>query len=342
MIEGIDYYAGNGSPSLAGYGFAFVKATEGIHYSDPAYTVERARIGAAGLVFGAYHFGHPEQDVAAEVEHFLAVAQPRPGDVLFLDFEEENNNWYGLTNTRLTWWKNAWLTLVKQRCPGNRVGLYCSTDTWLHKIDDSNAGDFLFIAEYGVSQPTIRDPWLIWQHDDGGGVLDHDVAQFPSVAAMRAWAHQAPTPTPSPPPAASLDDDEESVMDAQVPSGFAYQGHTPANPAQGSIINPASTLVLAGEWGNGGPSKRGVGYLSVAVGEGAPVRLRIAFNQDGSGSYDKIIVMDAAPADGRVGVARIDHGGSVLVGRVKRTDTDNTASATTPVTVVVVEGPRPA
>jgi hypothetical protein len=344
VIEGIDYYAGNGSPGLSGYGFAFIKATEGIHFNDPAYGRERARIYASGLVFGAYHFGHPEQDVAAEVAHFLDVARPRAGDVLFLDFEDENGNWNSLTNSQLTSWKNRWLSQVKAACPNNRVGLYCNVDAWKNRINDSEAGDFLFIAQYGPPAPSIRDPWLIWQYSDGGGTLDHDRAQFASVAAMRAWAAAGPdgrsggsTGTTGEQQNTTEGDDDMQ----QVPSGFAYEGHSPSNPNAGSIIGAENTLVLTGEWGNGGASKRGTGYLSVAVGEGGPVRLRFAFNSDGSGGYGNVVVKDVATADGRVGIAALNHGGSVLIGRVKRDDADNSASATVPVTAVVVEGPRP-
>lgn len=188
MIDGIDYYAGDGSPNLSGLAFAFIKATEGVRLNDPAYQRERARIRAAGLVFGAYHFGHPEQDVNAEVEHFVSFAQPGPGDVLFLDYEDENGNFSQLSNAHLTWWKNTWISQVKRRCPNNRVGLYCNVDTWVNKIDDNDAGDFLFIAQYGGAGPHIKDPWLIWQH--GTDHVDYDKARFDSVDAMRAWAHQ--------------------------------------------------------------------------------------------------------------------------------------------------------
>ncbi len=340
MIEGIDYYAGNGSPSLSGLAFAFIKATEGVHFNDPAFNAERARITSAGLVFGAYHFGHPEQDVTSEVNHFLAVARPRPGDVLFLDFEDENGNWDSLSPGHLTAWKNAWLAQVKQRCPNNRVGLYCNSNTWRTIVTDSNAGDFLFIAEYGSSSPSIRDPWLIWQYSDSSGSLDRDRAQFSSLDAMRVWAHGAGPGGGTSTESAQENDNEGEEME-QVPAGFAYEGHSPANPTSGNIVNPGNTLVLVGEWGNGGPSKRGVGYLSVAVGEGGPVRLRFAFNQDGSGAYGGVVVKDVDTADGRVAVTALNHGGSVLVGRVKRDDVDNSASANVPVTVVVTEGPRP-
>lgn len=186
MIEGIDYYAGNGSPSLSGLAFAFIKATEGAHFTDRAFSRERTRIRAAGLVFGAYHFGHPEHDVGVEVEHFLSVARPAAGDVLILDYEDEKGNFGKLSATHLTRWKNSWLAKVKARFPRNQVGLYCNVDTWVHKLHDNNARDFLFIAQYGVSSPNIRDPWTVWQY--ASDHLDHDKARFGSAAAMRAWA----------------------------------------------------------------------------------------------------------------------------------------------------------
>jgi lysozyme len=62
------------------------KATEGTTFVDAKYAERQARAKAAGLLWGAYHFGTkgaaPEQ-----VSHFLETANPTATDLLVLDFE---------------------------------------------------------------------------------------------------------------------------------------------------------------------------------------------------------------------------------------------------------------
>ena len=44
------------------YGFAIVKATEGLSYDSPSYAAQMAAVRDAGLCAGAYHFAWPNQD----------------------------------------------------------------------------------------------------------------------------------------------------------------------------------------------------------------------------------------------------------------------------------------
>ncbi len=55
--------------------FAFVKATEGISYTDPAYTTNMVNGSNAGIVMGEYHFARPISNNAVdEANYFLNVA----------------------------------------------------------------------------------------------------------------------------------------------------------------------------------------------------------------------------------------------------------------------------
>lgn len=204
-IQGADWYSGDAHPRLDGFDFAIIKATEGRGYSDPGYAAERARIKNAGLVFGCYHFPHPELNAMnAEIDHFLGYAQPQPGDILMLDFEPTGSNWDHLSNAQLTTYATSWINEVKRRQPGHRVILYMGAYNYKTRLNGSYVGDGLMVAAYGSSSPGIHDPWLIWQYSETGhnpgGRYDQDVANFPSRAAMAAWANpSAPAPAPLPP-----------------------------------------------------------------------------------------------------------------------------------------------
>ncbi|MDA8231755.1 MAG: glycoside hydrolase family 25 protein [Magnetospirillum sp.] len=63
------------------------KATEGVGFIDPLYAERRAQAQAAGLMWGAYHFGTFEWPGADQAAAFLATAQPQPDTLIALDLE---------------------------------------------------------------------------------------------------------------------------------------------------------------------------------------------------------------------------------------------------------------
>jgi lysozyme len=68
------------------------KATEGYDWADPRYTERRIAAEAAGLLWGAYHFGTYERPGAEQASHYLAVAQPGPETLMALDLELNERN----------------------------------------------------------------------------------------------------------------------------------------------------------------------------------------------------------------------------------------------------------
>ncbi|SJZ39266.1 lysozyme [Enhydrobacter aerosaccus] len=68
------------------------KATEGGDYVDPSYSVRRPEAEAAGLLWGAYHFGTRQYPGERQARSFLAAAQPGPKTVMALDFEPNDHN----------------------------------------------------------------------------------------------------------------------------------------------------------------------------------------------------------------------------------------------------------
>lgn len=175
---------------VSGDDFAVVKCTEGTGYVNPKYLAQIAHARAHGLVLGHYHFGH--HGGAAEAAFFLRHVDLRPGDFIAYDWEAS-----GATQAD----RDEFIAYVRQHRPGVKVVLYCNTDWWFNHDTESNAGDGLWIADIvPAGHPRVTHPWLIHQFSDAGG-MDRDVANFPSRAAMHAWAAGTPVVTPPKPPA---------------------------------------------------------------------------------------------------------------------------------------------
>lgn len=158
------------------------KATQGIRITDPLYALRRKQAGAAGMLWGAYHFNSGE-DVTAQVRHFLSVADPDPNTLLALDFEDNPHNDMTLAQAR------QWLELVAehtQRRPwlysGNRIketlaGADADTRAFFGKHR-------LWLPQYAAA-PQLLDaggkplPWTtahLWQFTgDGRGPQPHHV-----------------------------------------------------------------------------------------------------------------------------------------------------------------------
>jgi lysozyme len=68
------------------------KASEGGDWQDPMYAQRRVKAEAAGLLWGAYHYGTRQYPGGRQAANFLAAARPGPNTLMALDleFNEEN------------------------------------------------------------------------------------------------------------------------------------------------------------------------------------------------------------------------------------------------------------
>lgn len=166
--------------------FLFVKATEGTGYANPLHDQQVATARKAGKVIGHYHFLQPGSPIA-QARFFVAKARAQHGDLLACDWE---------TSASVAD-KDAFLAEVKRLCPANRAGLY-ESKSYKTGRDDGRDGDFLWLADYGVSSPGI--PFTFWQYSDKsptGG--DANTSRFANLAALKAWADFMTSPKPAPP-----------------------------------------------------------------------------------------------------------------------------------------------
>jgi lysozyme len=68
------------------------KASEGGDWVDQSYAERRPQAEAAGILWGAYHFGSHQYSGAEQAQAFLAAAQPGPKTLLALDFEPNDRH----------------------------------------------------------------------------------------------------------------------------------------------------------------------------------------------------------------------------------------------------------
>ena len=86
-IPGIDvsHYQGVvdwAAVAASGEQFAFAKATEGVSVADLYFHDNWAGIKSAGLLRGAYHFFHPDQNAPTQAQSFLAKLTAANGSPL--------------------------------------------------------------------------------------------------------------------------------------------------------------------------------------------------------------------------------------------------------------------
>jgi lysozyme len=173
LAQGIDVSQDQGTvtwPSVvaAGYAFAFIKATDGETYTDPLFAQNWAGAKAAGLLRGAYHFFRAEDDPQAQAEFFWQTVGG-PGELpLVVDVEESMSQSNSAVIANLT----SFLASLQQ-WTGKQPMIYTDPGFW-NGLGMTAFGDYpLWVAEYGVAEPTLPAGWTIWdfwQHSETGDV----------------------------------------------------------------------------------------------------------------------------------------------------------------------------
>jgi hypothetical protein len=171
----------------AGLGFAVVKWTEGLTYTNPNAAAQVAHARANGLVVGHYHYPHMANSATAEAARFLKVAKTQPGDFLVLDWEGYDDANKGVPFSKQVAYKKAWLAHVQSAVAHMQTGTYANTD-YLNRDPSGVYGDFLWIAtaDRPAGQPGISHKWLFHQYGASG--VDRDYCPL-TLAELKAWAH---------------------------------------------------------------------------------------------------------------------------------------------------------
>ena len=194
---------------------------------------------AAGLLRGAYHFFHADQDAVAQANHFLQVAE-LPGDLPpVIDVESD----FGASNTTMINGVQAWLDTVAQSV-GRAPMVYTTASFWNAHLNSDFGSYPLWIARYSQSEPVVPTGWTtwnFWQYSQSGTVNgvsgDVDLDYFAgSIDALMAFAQSGQSAQSNTPDAVNTstggntDIDQSITTSDQSGGGYTY------------IVKPGDTL----------------------------------------------------------------------------------------------------
>jgi lysozyme len=202
MIDSvIDVSHFDGSPDwtkvrAAGIQGVVHKATQGKTYVDPTFATARVTVPAAGLLWGAYHFGTGDEPGKEQAQFFLDTVKPDAQTVCAIDFETNP------TGTQMTLPEMLdWINTVEQ-ATGRWPIVYGGKSLLFTDIastpEPTLAKCPLWIAQYTTAPapanipPQVWQTWTLWQYTETGTVdgitVDVDRERFNGTAdELTAW-----------------------------------------------------------------------------------------------------------------------------------------------------------
>lgn len=179
VVVDISHHNGNidlAAAAQAGIVGVIHKATQGTTMIDNMYQQNRQKAQAAGLLWGAYHFG-TSGDGAQQADHFLSTVNPEAQTLLVLDYEPNGNSTMTLDQAK------AFVSRVNEvagRFPGFYSGSLIKQQLGGKPADPILSQCFLWLAQYGPAPtniPATWPSWTMWQYTDGNvGPQPHTVA----------------------------------------------------------------------------------------------------------------------------------------------------------------------
>ncbi len=146
--------------------FTIAKATEGTTFHDPQFDRNWSEMARVGILRAAYHYGHPGTNAAAQADFFVNTVNPQSGDLLLcLDLETTDNK----SPAQVWAWVQDFVAEI-EAWTGLPPMIYTSPYFWTHQVGNpkDNLGCPLWIANWGVSWPTVPrawPDWNFWQYD---------------------------------------------------------------------------------------------------------------------------------------------------------------------------------
>ena len=353
-------------PGVASLGvhFAGIKASEGNYYTNPYYAgnaakkeeADAAQAVAAGLYVTPYVFANPydstssgngtaaqQADYAAAViraktspaysgSHMLPVTldiEPDP----YANSETHSNQCYGLSQSAMRTWISQFIAETEKDLGKAKPPIIYTTADWWDACtgnDTAFSGDPLWLASYGVTNPSLPAGWgnyTIWQYGGGtvsgisGDTTDQDelgpVLQVSQAGAaigpvrlrtLNALAGQQVTYSATGLPPGLTVSSSGQITGKPATGDIAHEYTVTVTPSAGSV--PASmtfTWVVHGAITVTSPGNR-------TTTAGTPVSLKVAVtDQDGS-SHPPAISMSGLPTGLRYNPAGLITGWPVKPG----------------------------
>lgn len=250
--------------------FAFVKATEGGGYSNPAFSSDFALARYHGLYRGAYHFARPAgntnphiiANATGQANQFLQVTGNLvgPGNLpAVLDLEDAGT----LGWVQMALWTHTWLNVV-----GNRTGrmpiVYTYGSFWKEKLGNSAAfvRHPLWLASYGVSRPVLVGGWrsyTFWQFTESGrldgisgstdlSIFNGNLAKLKAMTVLPAAAKTAAAEAAAAQAAAASAAAAAAAAASSASSTLRYTTRADAKPVDSKPADPSTSRSSVRSW----------------------------------------------------------------------------------------------
>lgn len=200
--KGIDVssYQGNidwPTVKASGIEFAYARATDGITFTDTEFSNNWAAMEEAGIARGAYHFFESDDDPEAQVKHFITTVGESAGDLPPMVDLEEGGIKGKIAVADYQKKVQVFMDFLEEQI-GCKPIIYTNPSFANEWLNDPVLNEYpLWIAEYGVEEPTVptnwsEQGWTLWQDTGEGqtpgieGAVDQDVfkGNLPGFKAM--------------------------------------------------------------------------------------------------------------------------------------------------------------
>ena len=167
------------------FGFAFIKATEGVTMVDPSFKRNWKSCKELHIPRGAYHYYLANRSGADQALNFMKVVKLEPGDLPpVVDIEQMRGAKPAMMRAEL----KLFLNMIETHYNVRPI-IYTYVDFYGRYLGNEFDNYPLWIAHYlQKERPRIKREWLFWQFNEGGrvnGILpntDFDVFNGDSTA----------------------------------------------------------------------------------------------------------------------------------------------------------------
>jgi lysozyme len=147
--------------------FAFIKATEGLNFTDAQFKRNWRKLRENRIIRGAYHYMNTNGSGRMQAQHFINTVNLLPGDLPpVLDVETLG----GVSPETLRIFVEEWLSTIESYYHVKPI-IYSNAAFYNKYLGEKFSHYPLWVAHnLERHQPRVNREWQFWQHNEGGRV----------------------------------------------------------------------------------------------------------------------------------------------------------------------------
>lgn len=174
-----------------GVSFTYLKATEGVDYTDPLFSYNYSNARKTGMLVGAYHFFRFNKDGRQQALQFLKVAKPNTGDLLpVIDVEYHGNKFSTKTDDQIIASIKEFVLLIEKSI-GCKPIIYTNGEAYRRLIKEEFSNYPLWYCNLREEPDLESHIWQFWQYTHKGKIngaphkIDFNVYRY-SLADLKS------------------------------------------------------------------------------------------------------------------------------------------------------------